>query len=152
TPPSTPWNTLRPSLSTAIFTCEPAASTTPMNFSVIGGGGGGCGGPLGTTGAEALGAGAVIGRVGGVGETGGGGGACCLDRRRFRSASPGFGRSSSSFPRCTSGASTPAGLGLACVLTGFATLDDDDGGPDVVCTNARYPTPARATSVAARTI
>src|SRR5262245_34863814 len=105
----------RPSLRTARrFPCP---SATPMNLYGIGGKGGGGGGPAGTGGGAT---------TTGLGAGGGGFG---LNRKRSRSADTGFGRSSSSALRCTSGA--PLGCGAARRAGDVEAAPPADGGGTV---------------------
>src|SRR5579864_6264465 len=107
-----------PSLSTAIVILP--GCTVPMNFNGIGGSGGG---PVGTGGATGVTtAGAVRAAATGAGFG--------LNRKRFRCASTGFGRSPSSAFRWTSGAVIPpVWPGRAGPLT---ELDDEAAPWDVV--------------------
>src|SRR5437016_8626789 len=100
--PSTPYTTCPlESLNTAHLVAgvplsPPPRTTTPMNFSGIGGNGGGGGGPDGTGGVVSEG---LVSRADG----GGGGAAFDLNRKRFRSLAAGFGFWSLNAWRCTSG-------------------------------------------------
>src|SRR5262245_31781184 len=116
-----------------------------MNFSVIAGGGGGPGGGIGTAGTVMTGA---VGRI----AAGGGGGAFGLNCNKLRSVSTGFGRSTFSDSRWTSGA-----VGALAALRGsvvdraavaVAGVSDDGAG----AASPRYTTTARATSSAPRRI
>src|SRR5438445_10072523 len=112
----------RPSDNTAIFFDCSGASITPMNFNVIGGAVGGGGGPIGA------GLTGTAGCVTGGGGGGGGGGTFGLNRKRFRSAAPGFGHSFSSASRWTPG---PAGApDCACAFSAAPPTRLDDR-PDV---------------------
>src|SRR5438093_189792 len=138
--PSGPYDTC-PAASLRIAIFWPPRSSVPMNFNGIGGTGGGGGGPGGTV---------LTG--GGGGGFGAGGGAFGLNRNRFRSLPPGFGRLPSSASRCTSGAA-----GRACAPAPTCPVEPAAAPPSLdvcagvadVAVHARYATRARIASSAA---
>ena len=120
-------------------------STMPMNFNVIGGG------PAGATGATT-----VPPRGPADAGAGGSGLAFALNRNRFRSVPPGFGRSTDNWLRRTSGASGPAlprpfdgEVRVPVAAAGLAGVADGAVGV-LVNDHARYSPPARTTTTVAR--